>query len=88
MNQAKAKPVKRIRPNRVMLTLSPEAVEVIALMGQLTKKPRTRVLTEFVEMAVPQLKTACRALERAREGQDPQKVIEQFKHSILQELGD
>lgn len=79
---------KTVRRNpRVAITLTPEAIRVLDELAELLQQPKSSIVAELVDEALPALQTATQALRLAAEQpREAQRLIGNYAAKATMEL--
>ena len=79
------------KPNRnprVQVTLSPEAMAVLDELATLSGQPKSAIVTELVDLALPAMTVTLDALRVVRrQPEEARKLLSQFAHQQTAQLG-
>jgi predicted DNA-binding protein len=76
------------RSKRLPLSLNPEITSVLDDLSELQNKPKSRIVNEILEQALPQLILMRDSLQAVKDGMNPQEVVQNILKNAQQMVQD
>lgn len=76
------------RSKRLPLSLNPEITSVLDDLSELQNKPKSRIVAEILEQALPQLILMRDSLQAVKDGMNPQEVVQNMLKNAQQMVQD
>lgn len=76
------------RSKRLPLSLNPEITSVLDDLSELQNKPKSRIVNEILEQALPQLILMRDSLQAVKDGMNPNEVVQNILKNAQQMVQD